>query len=100
MPSTETEVNVILRFERPPPEPILRFWRTYIIGRRPYRLVGERWCDRDAAGLDFETHADPHRPGTSFSWRVIDLISGRTISPASDEEVEEALCIPSPTKGA
>lgn len=99
MPSSEPAGPVILRFERPSPEPILRIWKTYIIGRRPYRMLGERWLEEDTHHLEFVCLPDPHRPGTSISWRMFDD-AGHVIAPVSEPTASVPLGFRTPHPGA
>lgn len=98
---TVKDAPAILPFVRPAPEPILRTWKTFVIGGIPYRVIGERWHTRDVPRLDVSCQIDPGRPGEALSFRMIDLSTGQAIAPASDEDLASLLGGPrSPQRGA
>lgn len=83
MPRTQAGSPTILAFARPVPEPVLRYWQTFVLRGRRYRFEGFRWLDEDVRHLDHEAQPDPHLAGTSFSVRMIDVETGQIIGPVS-----------------
>jgi hypothetical protein len=97
---------VILPFApiaQPEPLPVFRKWRTYLLNGHPIRFVGERWRKEDAALVPWGTEDDPEHDEVVFSIRIIDLLTGLAILPASDAEIAAAfsrLSHPAPQRGA
>lgn len=90
----------IIPFARPRPDPLLRVWKTYIVGGRRVRLFGERWRVEDTRHLAFPCHPDPHSPGVVYSWRLFDLETGALIAPLADVAVSESRWPRHPHPGA